>query len=106
MKAAEAFQAARDAISVRLVFADPYESGGTTLIAAAAVMGGGGGGTGADGGGAPQGEGGGFGATARPVGAYVIRQGHVTWRPAVDVNRVLMLAALLAVVYVARRPRR
>jgi hypothetical protein len=33
----------------------------------------------------------------RPVGAWVIRDGQVTWRPAVDVNRILLLVAILGV---------
>ena len=46
MNATDVLHAARDAFSVRRVFADPYERDGTTFIAAAAVMGGGGGGGG------------------------------------------------------------
>jgi hypothetical protein len=34
--------------------------------------------------------GGGFGVSARPIGAYVIRDGEVRWRPAVDVNRLML----------------
>ncbi|MFL6251190.1 MAG: hypothetical protein ACJ75N_11800 [Actinomycetes bacterium] len=28
--------------------------------------------------------------TARPVGAYVLREGELSWRPAVDVNRIIL----------------
>jgi uncharacterized spore protein YtfJ len=90
---------ARDTLTVRRVYAEPYVQGSLTIIPAAAVTGGGGGGGGHDEQGR-DGEGGGFGVNARPVGAYVIRDGQVEWRPAIDVNRIigtvgLVLAALL-----------
>jgi len=86
---------ARDSITVRRVFAEPYERDGITVITAARVAGGGGGGSGKDEGG-PQGEGGGFGMNASPAGAFVIEDGTVSWRPAFDPNR--LVAALAAVV--------
>jgi uncharacterized spore protein YtfJ len=76
---------ARDAITVRRVFGEPIEQDGLTVVPAAAVRGGGGGGGDSEGNG-----GGGFGVSARPVGAYVIREGEVRWRPAVDVNRLVL----------------
>src|SRR4029453_2689066 len=76
---------ARDAITVRRVYGEPIEQEGLTLVPAAAVRGGGGGGGDLEGNG-----GGGFGVAARPVGAYVIRDGEVIWRPAVDVNRLVI----------------
>jgi hypothetical protein len=76
-----------------------------TVIAAAAVAGGAGGGTGTDPTG-QQGEGAGFAATARPVGAYVIKGGRVTWRPAIDPNRIITIAGMIAIAYLLRRPRR
>ena len=81
----EILAGARDAITVRRVYGEPIEQGGTTLVPAAAVRGGGGGG-----GDSEQNGGGGFGLSARPVGAYVIRDGEVRWRPAVDVNRLTL----------------
>ena len=40
----------------------------------------------------------------RPVGAYVIRGDKVTWRPAVDPNRVIVsVAAVLIVYFLSRR---
>lgn len=98
MKLDELMATAREAITVRRVFAEPYEQDGTTVIAAATVAGGGGGGGGHDDHGG-EGEGGGFGVTARPAGAYVIRAGKVTWRPAVDVNRLIATIGLV----IARR---
>jgi len=76
---------ARDAITVRRVYGEPIEQEGVTIIPAAAVRGGGGGGGDSEGNG-----GGGFGVSARPIGAYVIRDGEVRWRPAVDVNRLML----------------
>ena len=40
------------------------------------------------------------GVTIVPAGAWVIRDGEVTWKPAIDVTR---LAAIAAVAYVAAR---
>lgn len=104
MKITEVFGAATDAITVKRVFAEPYEKDGLTVIAAAAVSGGAGGGSGTD----PQGqrgEGAGFGANARPVGAYVIQDGQLHWRPAIDANRLITMAGLIVVAYLLRRPR-
>ncbi len=104
MKVDELVTTARDAITVRRVFAEPYAQDGVTLIAAARVSGGAGGGGGHDEQG-QEGEGGGFGMQARPAGAYVIRNGAVTWMPAVDVNRVITVLGLIAAAFLIIRPR-
>lgn len=104
MKVTEALATAQDAITVKRVFADPYEKDGLTVIAAAAVAGGAGGGSGAYPQG-QQGEGGGFAASARPAGAYVIRDGRLTWRPAIDANRLITMVGLVVIVHLLRRPR-
>ena len=83
-------QGHRVAVTVRRVYGDPVERDGVTIVPAAAVFGGTGGGGDDEGNG-----GGGFGLHARPVGAWEIRDGHVTWRPVVDVNRIVLLVALL-----------
>ncbi|KDN18139.1 hypothetical protein [Amycolatopsis rifamycinica] len=89
---------ARDLFSARLVYGDPVERDGATVIPAVAVFGGGGGG-GDDTGVLPVREGAGFGVLARPVGAFVVRDGAVTWVPAVDVTRLgLAVAVTVAVV--------
>jgi uncharacterized spore protein YtfJ len=106
MRPAELLGSLRDAITVSRVFGEPYERDGVTVIPAAAVRGGGGAGTGKSG---ESGEGGGFGMIARPTGAFVIQEGKVTWKPAVDVNRVVTVAVLgwLTVAWlVTRGPRR
>jgi uncharacterized spore protein YtfJ len=92
----ELYERARSAISVRNVFGEAVERDGVTVIPAARVMGGGGGGGDTEGNG-----GGGFGVYAWPVGAYVIRDGQVTWKPAVDPVRVGLL--LLLGVFLLRR---
>jgi uncharacterized spore protein YtfJ len=88
---------ARDAVTVRRVFGEPYERDGITVIPAAAVAGGAGGGSGQDPGGGG-GGGGGFGLRARPVGAYVIRGGSVRWEPSLDVNRIIIGGQILGLV--------
>jgi uncharacterized spore protein YtfJ len=90
MNVEELLSGARDAISVRRVYGDPIEHGGVVLVPAAKVGGGGGGGGDNDNNG-----GGGFGLGARPVGAYVIKDGQVTWKPAIDPAR-LAFAGLVA----------
>ena len=93
---------ARDAITVKRVFSEPYEKEGITVITAATVAGGGGGGGGHDDRG-QEGEGGGFGLTARPAGAYVIRESKVIWRPAVDVNRLFGALGAVVITYLLTR---
>ena len=94
MSMQEMLTSAREAITVRRVFGEPYERDGITIIPVASVMGGGGGGSGRDAGGA-SGDGGGFGVRARPVGAFVIRDGGVRWEPALDLNRIILGGQLL-----------
>ena len=104
MNVMEVLGTARDAITVKRVFAEPYERDGLVVIAAASVTGGAGGGLGTD----PrceQGEGAGFGANARPVGAYVIENVHVSWRPAIDANGLILMVGMIIIAYVLRRPR-
>ena len=97
------FRQLLDALSVRVVYAEPVEKDGVTLVPAAAVWGGGGagGGTSDEG----NGEGGGLGLVARPVGAYVIKDGEVRWVPAIDPWLVFM-AGCLALVVIGRILRR
>ena len=92
----------REGMTVKRVFGDAYEKDGVTVIPVASVGGGGaggGGGTEAEGGG-----GGGFGLAAKPVGVYVIRGGEVSWKPALDVNKIIGSATtfLLAFLLITR----
>lgn len=79
---------ARDAMSVKRVFGDPIQQGDVTIVPAARIGGGAGGGVGPKGEGT--GEGSGFGVSARPAGVYVLKDGDALWRPAVDVNRIVL----------------
>lgn len=102
MKMDELLASARDSITVRRVYGEPYEKDGVTVIPAASVSGGGGGGGGHDERGS-EGEGGGFGLSARPAGVYVIAGGDVRWQPAIDVNRLVAAAvAALAILTFGR----
>jgi uncharacterized spore protein YtfJ len=93
MKPMELVAGAQDALTVRRVYGDPVERDGITLIPAAAVRGGGGGGGGQDTEGAG-GGGSGFGLDARPVGAFVVKDGTVRWEPALDLNRVILVGQI------------
>lgn len=93
---ADVMSGVRDSITVRRVFGDPIEKQGTTIVPAASVMGGGGGGEGGEG--EAQGAGTGFGVRARPVGAYIVRQGEVTWKPALDLVRIITASLLFVAV--------
>jgi uncharacterized spore protein YtfJ len=94
----EMLRGARDAMTVKRVYGDPVESEGVTLVPAAVVGGGGGGGGDDEGNG-----GGGFGLQARPAGAWVIRDGEATWKPAIDLNRIALFAFLLGLALALRR---
>lgn len=104
MNVTEVLNTTKDAITVKRVYGDPYEKDGLTVIPVATVGGGGGGGTGHDEKG-EENEGAGFGMGVRPVGAYVIQGQQVTWRPAVDVNRIVAVAGVVIVAYLLSRPR-
>jgi uncharacterized spore protein YtfJ len=80
----------------RQVFGQPYEKNGVTVIPVARVFGGGGGGEGTPEGGEPA-SGGGLGFNARPAGAFVVIGDDVRWQPAVDVNRIVLGAQLVAI---------
>jgi uncharacterized spore protein YtfJ len=93
----ETIERAKDTMTARRVFGDPVEKDGVTIVPAARVQGGAGGGGGEGPGGEGSGMGSGFGVNARPVGAFVIKGEDVQWRPAVDVNKVIMGAQLVAI---------
>ncbi len=93
MKLPELANAMRDQLSVRRVYGEPVERDGVLVIPAAEVYGGGGGG--AEEGGTRQGLG--FGGVARPVGAFVIRDGQVTWKPVIDVPWLGLIVAVTVV---------
>jgi uncharacterized spore protein YtfJ len=112
-----------DSSSVRRVFGDPIEKDGVLVIPVATIRGAWGGGEGdMAAGGRPAGErpgtegepraegerpdakpnatawGGGGAWSAGPAGAYVVKNGDVTWVPAMDANRTAMLGMLTGIV--------
>ena len=89
---------ARDVLTVRRVYGEPYEKNGVTFVPAASVRGGGGGGEGEGSDPGNTGAGGGFGMSARPVGAYLIKGEDVSWVPAADTTRVIVLAEVVVIV--------
>jgi uncharacterized spore protein YtfJ len=113
----ELIKGVRETWSVRQVFGEPVERDGVTVIPAATLIGGGGGG-GGQGPRQPSNEGDdaeaqgqsglglGFGGLMWPAGAFEIRDDRVTWRPAIDVTRVLMMVLVLAIAVVRARGRR
>ncbi|HET8587672.1 MAG TPA: sporulation protein [Candidatus Limnocylindria bacterium] len=93
MNVQEMLKGAQEAMTVQRVYGEAFEREGSTFIPVAEVRGGGGGGSDDAGNG-----GGGFGAMASPAGMYVIRNGDAVWKPAVNVNRVVMGAQIVAIV--------
>jgi hypothetical protein len=75
-----------DAFSGRAVFGDVYEKDGVTVLPVASVRAGSAG---------RGGSAGPVGVDARPAGAFVIRGDSVTWMPAFDLNRVILMGQLV-----------
>jgi uncharacterized spore protein YtfJ len=98
MNIADMISQTRDALTVKRVFGEPYEKNGMTVIPVARVRGGAGGGSGEGPDGAGQGSGGGMGVMAGPVGVYVVKGDHLSWQPALDLNRVITGGQLVVVV--------
>ena len=114
MDVREVLSQARDAMTVKRVFGDPYEKDGVVIVPVANVMGGAGGG-GGEGPGAPSGApdaadgpdapdaatrsgfGMGFGVRATPAGVYVIKGGEVEWKPALDMARLAMQRSVVTI---------
>jgi uncharacterized spore protein YtfJ len=85
------FRGVREAASASRVFGEPVNRGEMTIVPAACVRGG-------AGGGGDEGSrgGGGFAIKAKPVGAFVIRNDSVEWKPVIDVGRLVSTIALIA----------
>ena len=108
----EVLNHARDAMTVKRVFGDPYEKEGVVVIPVANVMGGAGAGGGPGVGAEPasageeavgegardSGYGMGYGLRATPAGVYVIKGGRVEWKPALDMNSLALQRAGVAIV--------
>lgn len=87
-----------DNLTVGRVFGEPIEHGEVLIIPVARVRGGAGGGGGTDSLKKESGSGGGGGFEAKPAGVYVVTQGAASWRPAVDVNRIVIGGQVLGIV--------
>lgn len=92
----------QEASTVRRVFGEPVEREGVVVLPVARVQGMFGGGEseplGKTGGSAAKGWGGGGGWSAAPAGVYVLKSGEVSWVPAVDANRTILLGCLTGIV--------
>ena len=92
--------AIRDVLTVKQVFGEMYERDGVTVIPVAEVRGGGGGGGGEGTDPQRQGQGSGSGVgfriKIRAAGVFVVKDGDVSWMPAVDVTRIVLGAQLVA----------
>lgn len=96
----ELLEQTKDHATVGRVFGEPITRGDVTIIPVAKVAQGGGGGMGAgkEFEASGSGSGGGFGMAARPAGIYVIKDGEVHWKPAVDVNRIVVGGQIVGIV--------
>jgi uncharacterized spore protein YtfJ len=100
-----------DSSSVKRVFGEPIERDGILIIPVARIRGAFGGGEAAsaagnasEAGGAaapaalPVSWGGGGAWSATPAGTYVLKNGEMSWVPATDANRVILLGCLTGIV--------
>jgi uncharacterized spore protein YtfJ len=93
-------------LTPKRVFGEPIERDGILVVPVASVRGGAGGGSGG-----PQGEEGtgGGGVAAKGLGVFVVKDGNVSWQPALDVTKlaiggqVFALAFILVVRSILRR---
>jgi len=100
-KTLDLLEKVRDGMTAHAVVAEPITLDGLTVVPVARISGGGGGGGGTGPGAEGEegsGTGAGFSVSSRPVGAFVIKDGTVRWRPAIDVNRVILGGQIVAVV--------
>src|SRR5256886_17145116 len=95
MRVMDVINEAKGAMRASEVFGAPYEKDGITIIPAAKIAGGAGGGGDQH---EPQAGGGGFGVSSRPVGAFVIKGGDVSWQPSLDLNRGILMGQGVGIV--------
>jgi len=95
MRVMDVVNETKTAMRASEVFGTPYEKNGVTIIPAARIAGGAGGGGDQQ---EPQAGGVGFGVSSRPVGAFVIKGGEVSWQPSLDLNRVILMGQVVAIV--------
>jgi uncharacterized spore protein YtfJ len=97
MQVEDLLRKAKDSVDIHQVFGEPYDRENVTIIPVARVTGGGGGGTGTAPRNAEIGTGAGYGFRAEPVGIYVVRGDEVAWQPAVNANKVIGGAFVIAI---------
>lgn len=88
---------AREALTVKHVFGEPIERDGLTIVPVAKLRGCGGGGAGEGPEATGKGWGLGYGLSAKASGVYEIKGGEVRFIPVVDVNRIILVAGVVAV---------
>ena len=91
MDVQEMVSRSQDTATVGRVYSEPYEKDGTTAIPAARVCARGGSGAARGG----EHSGGGFRSDAEPVGAFVMRNGEVEWKPVFDLSSVVRRGQLI-----------
>ena len=106
LRVQELLDRAGESITVRRAFGTAYEQDGVLVIPVAWVAGGAGAGAADSEDTAGNGEGGGYGAVAWPLGVYVVQGGDVRWVPALDATRVALSAMALVRGLVKLRKRR
>ncbi len=94
MNVEEMVARSQDAATVARVYGEPQGKDGTTVIPAARVSARGGSGAARGG----EHSGGGFRADAEPVGAFVIRNGEVEWKPVFDLSATVRRGQLVGAV--------
>src|SRR5207302_9542355 len=95
MRAMDVINEAKGAMRASEVSRTPYEKNAVTIIPATKIAGGAGGGGDE---GQPQAGGVAFGVSSRPVGAFVIKGSDVSWQPALDLNRIILMGQVVAIV--------
>ena len=99
MEVQDVIAQARDALTVKRVFGGAVREGRRDHHSRSQSPGRRwGGGSGEDPQGQGKGSGSGFAMTARPFGAFVLREGELSWRPAVDVNRIVLGGQVVIIV--------
>ena len=107
-------RAASETLTVRRVFGEAYERDGTLVIPVARLWGGTGSGSGSGEIGVPadaedvppggrlgHGGGGGYGVRVKAVGVFVVDGTGTHWKPALDLNRVILGGQLVGAVAIS-----
>lgn len=84
-------------LTTKRVFGEPIERDGVMVVPVASVRGGAGGGNGGPKG--EEGTGGGGGVSARGLGVYVVKDGNVSWQPALDVTKLAIGGQVFALAF-------